>query len=421
MLSPQDLLSLIRNDEEIAYALFVGPTKAKDLRSRSLAEQASINARRIKVAEWLQKSDTELLRDLEVLTDRINKCMLLNIEKLSKHEQLEIADGITLHASIIIMIDDTQVNPMVLLDTLGAGGKGKVKKALNLNTGEFSAIKISPQTSITDADPSREMRTLKIFNRLHGQQERDAKFAKKNPGKKTYIQQEMINGIDLDKYTKSLENVNSLIHKTFVESKPNVKSKMAKDQFKFTLYILTIALFELSKLHANNLVHTDIKPANIMYDFSGIRLIDFGGVTKEGMITDLSSTTRSFLPPEIVKQIDSNHRRTVQFQAKPSMDIYALGITFKVILDCFLDSENAWNKFLNFRCQPAQTYLKEVNDLIETMLHAKPEQRISAPAALQRMHSIMTRINTDKAFDFGSLSLDVSEYSLANTRRLSRL
>lgn len=427
MLRPKDLLKIIRADEKIAYFLFVARKKPKQTEAQTTPkeeaeqnkrkeslEDAELTERKKILKEWLQQSDEHILKDLEVLSDVINKRMMAD-KKISKHEQIEIANGLILRASIVFMLDNTQINPMLIINTLGAGGKGTVKRAVSLRTGEFSAVKVSPQTSITDTEPRREIQTLKSLHRLQGQQERDAKEAKKNPGKKTYIQQELIYGPDLDKLADSIANVRGKKNIAFIQAKPAQKSEMSKEEFKFTLFLLTLTIFEVAKLHRSNLVHTDIKPQNIMYDFSGIQLIDFGGVVKEGELINPSSSTRFFLPPEI---LNSNKQ---EYPAQKSMDVYALGITFDIMLAPFVDSTHAWNKFLKYKCPSAQTYIRELMLLIADMKEKNPQQRISITDALSRMHTIMDKVNADQTLDFGSLRHDVSKFTAASLYRKAKL
>ena len=76
-------------------------------------------------------------------------------------------------------------------------------------------------------------------------------------------------------------------------------------------------------LHAKGIVHSDVKPANIMMKymgFMGIRIIDLGMADK--IDNEYHGGTKGYLPPEVYKY---NNQR---YKLQPKADIFALGVTF---------------------------------------------------------------------------------------------
>ena len=77
------------------------------------------------------------------------------------------------------------------------------------------------------------------------------------------------------------------------------------------------------ELHAKGIIHSDVKPANIMMkykDFTGIKIVDLGFADNEG--AKLHGRTDGYLPPEMYRLFRRLNR------LRPRVDIYALGVTF---------------------------------------------------------------------------------------------
>lgn len=145
---------------------------------------------------------------------------------------------------------------------LGAGGFGKVYKAINKSTGQTVALK---EIDLSKFDKegreivSQEVEFLKVLSKNPCKfvvQYYDS-FIENN---KLYISMEYIDGVDLEKFSTEL-----------------------RDQEKYkTLHTLLVSigidlLKGLSYLHSNGIIHRDIKPENIIISRKGIpKIIDVG-------------------------------------------------------------------------------------------------------------------------------------------------
>jgi serine/threonine-protein kinase len=137
----------------------------------------------------------------------------------------------------------------------------------------------------------------------------------------------------------------------------------------------------LAAAHAENLVHRDVKPANIMVSPSGVKVIDLGVAARPGHTTDAAGRvwgTPGYLAPE----------QLLGQPTSPAADIYALGL----VLRACLTGRPAWpgataDEVLVARaCTPVPA-LPRSDDLPESLLrlyraclHRSPGRR---PAARQ--------------------------------------
>lgn len=131
----------------------------------------------------------------------------------------------------------------------------------------------------------------------------------------------------------------------------------------------------ISHLHANDIVHRDIKDENVMLDCRGqIQLIDFGSsvMTNKGPF-DTFVGTIDYASPEVLKGS--------RYQGKPQ-DIWSLGVLFYTILykeTPFANVDEIIKFSLNFPEQlPSIHYVSDINDcqqFIRWILNPDPLQR----------------------------------------------
>jgi len=139
--------------------------------------------------------------------------------------------------------------------------------------------------------------------------------------------------------------------------------------------------------HANNLVHKDLKPENIMVDKQGdinrIKIVDFGTAQtfdKDKKMTEKAGTPY-YVAPEVLNQ-----------SYNEKCDIWSAGVIMYIMLVGFppfngrSDDEilSAVKKGkLKFPSKYWKKHSKEAKDLISQMLVLNPDERISASEALE--------------------------------------
>ncbi len=142
----------------------------------------------------------------------------------------------------------------------------------------------------------------------------------------------------------------------------------------------------LAYMEAHHLVHRDVKPANIIVQKSGAaKLVDFGivkmtdrtcSLTTEGIILG----TPYYLSPE----------QTYQTSVDIRSDIYSLGATYyhMVVGEVPFPGDNPIDVIqqrLHHTPKPNKTkpdLPKEINNVIEKMMHCKKEKRQTTAAEL---------------------------------------
>ena len=141
----------------------------------------------------------------------------------------------------------------------------------------------------------------------------------------------------------------------------------------------------LHYLHANQIIHRDIKPHNI-YVAEGlkVKLGDFG-LAKDVSEADVHQKTVGtfhFLPPECCSPEVSSYR------GKPA-DVWGLGLTLyaMVFLQLPFWAEGVaplFEMILTFQLElPRHAYSPAFADLLQRMLEKDPERRITASEILR--------------------------------------
>lgn len=157
--------------------------------------------------------------------------------------------------------------------------------------------------------------------------------------------------------------------------------------------IMSEILFGLSFLHQNGILHLDLKPANVLIDFSGLLKIgDFGmsmreGENKRGAFE--KEGDREYMAPEVLRGVYTR-----------AADIFALGlITVEIAANIYLPDNGAlWQKLRSGDLSDAgkllyqdlqedkekpreKTFLKDgqtLDKLVHWMIEPEPEKRPSA-------------------------------------------
>jgi serine/threonine-protein kinase len=192
-----------------------------------------------------------------------------------------------------------RINHIEIIEEIGSGGTASVLKGVDLNNGRLVAVKVL----WSNLFKSDEIKKRFIF-------EANQYLYLNHPGivalkdfiikdDAYYLVMEYIEGQNLDEYINKVTG-------------PMPENKAISTMLEI--------LEAVGYAHKNNVLHLDIKPANIMIDGnSKIKLLDFG-ISSEGQQANNGQIMGSplYMSPEQItgKNID-----------KPS-DIYSLGITF---------------------------------------------------------------------------------------------
>ena len=180
-------------------------------------------------------------------------------------------------------------------------------------------------------------------------------------------------------------------------AKQRQKLRFNKDEIGVILYQ---CLEGLCFLHANNVLHRDIKPGNILlaarYPIPQVRLADFG-LAKECIYATSTCGTMMYTAPEVF---------TDRYTAK--VDIWGLGLViFECLMDCLPQSNSRHRKgpiWCEHGVEVAITYEKEFKpcedcshkELIEIMIHDMlqfdPKNRLSAEGWMEKATMVRLRI-----------------------------
>ncbi|CAD8140070.1 unnamed protein product [Paramecium pentaurelia] len=178
------------------------------------------------------------------------------------------------------------------------------------------------------------------------------------------------------------------------------------DEIKSIMFAILTAV---AHMHSLNIMHRDLKPENIMFkkpnDINGLRIVDFGLATWQTAVTYPfpKCGTPGYVAPEIANLKD------LTFKYDKICDMFSVGcIFYKLITSKDLFPGNDYHEILklNKKCiinldtlniyQTPQSAI----DLINQMLQAVPQQRISAKQALD--HPFFTGTFIDRKQKFQS-------------------
>eukprot|EP00026_Physarum_polycephalum_P004060 Phypoly_transcript_04077.p1 GENE.Phypoly_transcript_04077~~Phypoly_transcript_04077.p1 ORF type:complete len:643 (-),score=138.15 Phypoly_transcript_04077:165-2093(-) len=187
--------------------------------------------------------------------------------------------------------------------TLGEGTYGKVKWAVNVNTGQEVAIKIMKPQEVKDkGDIEREINILKLLKHPNIVELYESIHDEANG--KVYLVLELVNGGELFDY---------------IVARGRVKEKEARKLFRQIVSAVEYC-------HGNLIVHRDLKPENLLLDSDGnIKINDFGfsNVIKPGKLFTTFCGSPLYAAPEI-------------FLAKeytgPEVDIWSMGVILYVLV-----------------------------------------------------------------------------------------
>jgi len=239
-----------------------------------------------------------------------------------------------------------RVGEYYLLEVIGQGSFGKVRRAVHHSTKQQVAVKILPQTGESAVDMQRAMREIDILMKL------------KHPciialhqfihhKQKLYIVMDYIHGTDLMAY---------------IQANNGLSEKEAQRCFRQIVSALDYC-------HEHGVIHRDVKPKNILVDMQGnLKLIDFGmsNWIEEGKLRSTFCGTPAFASPEIILGIKYTGTQ---------VDVWSTGVVLYLMVTGRYPFENVGEVLQSSYKDPPNNISQECKDLIRSMLVVPPEQR----------------------------------------------
>ncbi len=298
---------------------------------------------------------------------------------------ISITASSIIHSLRTAVMEAQQLGQYRLTERVGKGGMGEVWKAEHALLARPAAVKLIRPEVIDPGDPQKAESMIRRFEReaqntanlrsVHTVELYD--FGITEAGT-FYFVMELLDGIDLE---------------TLVDRDGPLPPARAR-------YLLRQVCDSLQEAHEKNLVHRDVKPANILscrlggsYDF--VKVLDFGlakhGVpeaanqdaklTTEGMVIG----TPAYMPPETVTRGISDARS----------DIYALGCVFYWVLtgELVFDGSEAMSMVVRHVQEAPQTpslrggdkIPPDLDGLVLACLEKDPDKRPQTAAEVKKV------------------------------------
>lgn len=264
--------------------------------------------------------------------------------------------------------DELRIGEYRVLDHLGSGGMGVVLKAEHRYLRRLAAIKVVHAAKRDDDQFDQVDNEFRLLARLdHPAIVKVYEAGRIAEMGLAYLVMEYIEGQDLERYVKE-------------------RGRLAVPE---ACRIADGVALALEVLHANQCVHRDVKPSNIMVTPAGqVKLLDFGVARKfPDVLTEPGSVvgTVQYLAPEQAE--DSS---AVDIRA----DLYSLGAVLYFCLTGqppFPRLENLYKELAQRRLQPQPSLRKawpeapaELDAVVGNMMAKNPDRRYATPQEVRR-------------------------------------
>jgi len=260
-----------------------------------------------------------------------------------------------------------------ILDPIGKGSFGEVRKAVHLKTGKLRAIKIIKFDLKSNTDRKEIVSEIMMLKDLdHPNIVKIIEYFESSNC--LFIVMELIEGKPLIEYI--IRNMKSL-------SQANIAA------------ILTQILSAMAYLHSKSIVHRDIKSENVLFDGKVATLVDFGlsrNLKNKRGFEEVEGTAL-YMAPEVIKSSGTEKG-----------DIWACGVMFYILVSGSFPFQGAnsmeiQKKIENNELTVPFGQIKGMSpnplDLLSQMLKPNPKHRISAAQALKHPFLVSNKVEVD--------------------------
>ena len=285
---------------------------------------------------------------------------------------------------------------------VGAGGMGRVYRAVDLRSGQPVALKTPHVSSSEVARFSREVRSLECFDhpnlcRLHEA------------------------GIHTDGRPFM---VTDWVEGTSLESVLRDRGTLPVTE---TIQVANGVLSALAHVHSRGFLHRDVKPANVVvsHDLSIVKLVDFGLAkpthpVDRGPGFELTSAqfvmgTPHYMAPEAVRGLQVDGRA----------DVYSTGVMIYQMLSGEMPIDGVGDELLQRILRHQSTPLRErlpwlpakVADWVEMAMHAAPDDRFQSAGHFALALDACDAFDWDEETDVTAVEVPLA--AMPSTRRLA--
>jgi len=274
---------------------------------------------------------------------------------------------------------NTYINQYMLLERIGRGSSGTVRKCKDITTGRTFAMKVLNKMNLR-AQLRFERTEDNAIRRSSALDDVEAEIAiMKKLSHKNIVN--LVEVLDSDKMVYLV--LEYLPDGSIAHSSPVIKKIEDDDQKKFRHYVRDM-VEGLAYLHSQRICHSDIKPENILIAKAGndhiLKLADFGlsKFLMQGQsrcVFDKKEGTPAFQAPECLNDSDD-----YKFSLFPT-DVWALGVTIYQLkygkLPFFsLNDEELTKKIKEDKIELPEDEDEHLKDLLLNMLAKDPAKRI---------------------------------------------
>lgn len=267
--------------------------------------------------------------------------------------------------------EEKYVSHFKIIELLGAGGMGKVYKAVDIHTKSIVALKLLNPDLLKDAENKKRLaaegRLLSSF--LHPNIIKVYEIGESS--EKSFIAMEYLTGGTLSEY---LQN-----------NYPIPEERLTK--------IILQICEGMNEIHKQEVIHRDLKTGNIMLDGDGsVRIMDFG-LSKSPLVSTMTSLgtvigTLGYVAPEQITNLNVD----------PRTDIFSFGVMLYELLTNVLpfrgENEIALiHSIFNTLPSPPSSINDNINNLFDEItmkcISKNPEERFSSFEEISKQFSMM--------------------------------